>query len=296
MEWKLSRREFLKSTGSFLVSLPLINTFGSYSSSNKNDPDEMYGFLVDVSRCIGCGDCQAACKIKNNLPVSSDLPYERNERSYWDNYSTLSAYTWTRIRSKKLVKDGKEIVRFIKEQCMHCIDPACASVCFVGALYKTPEGPVIYRADRCVGCRYCVYACPWGVPKWQYDKPFPFIQKCNMCYDRVIEGKKPACVEACKVGALTFGKRKELIEEAKRRISKGGYVNYIYGEEEAGGTCVLYISDVPFDELDFRKVMKFSYPELTQAYLGNMPIVIPSLFVGLLGLYLYSRRRQEVKR
>lgn len=282
----VSRRDLLKNAGLTLLSASLLDSLFSVEAI---EAEESYGFLVDVGRCIGCGNCQVACKVKNDLPTTSNLPYEKKQRSPWDNYSSLSAYTWTRIRGQETSRGW----RFIKEQCMHCIDPACASVCFVGALHKTREGPVIYDRDRCVGCRYCVMACPWGVPKWQWDEPFPFIQKCDMCYDWVIRGVEPACVQACEVDALFFGKRIELLKEAKKRIAEGGYVDYIYGEKEAGGTCILYISDVPFEELRFKEVLKSKYPELTEAYLSKMPLTITGMLLGLTGLYLFVGRRRK---
>lgn len=178
---------------------------------------------------------------------------------------------------------------------MHCLDPACASAWFVGALHKTAEGIVDYDYSRCVGCRYCMIACPFGVPKLQWDRSLPYIRKCVMCIDRVREGMKPACASACPTGAIMFGEREELLKEARNRIAGGGYVNHIYGEKEAGGTSVLYISDVPFEKLGFPKVSEQPYPKLTAASLEKIPFVVPALALGLLGLWLYTGRREKIR-
>jgi ferredoxin len=133
--------------------------------------------------------------------------------------------------------------------CMHCQDPACASACLVGALKKTALGPVTYDASKCIGCRYCLVACPFSVPRYEWTKLVPFVKKCDMCGARQAQGQAPACVEACPVGASIVGWRDEILEEAERRIlGDSKYVKHIYGSEEAGGTSVFFISDVPFEK------------------------------------------------
>jgi Fe-S-cluster-containing dehydrogenase component len=180
---------------------------------------------------------------------------------------------------------------------MHCIEPACASGCVVRALEKTPAGPVIYHANRCLGCRYCMVACPFGVPKYEYTKAAPVVRKCTFCAERQAEGKQPACVEACPNSALVFGNRAELIEEAKKRIyaSPGKYVPHIYGEEEAGGTSWLYISDVPLETLRLPlNVERSSYPEMADRSLSAVPFVITLWPPLLMGLWAASKRQKKL--
>ena len=140
---------------------------------------------------------------------------------------------------------------YLKKQCMHCNEPACTAACLTQAMYKTKEGAVIWRGDKCMGCRYCMVSCPFDIPKFEYHSANPKIEKCNMCYSRLKEGKIPACVENCPAEALTFGKRRDLIKEARKRINDNPdqYVDRIYGEHEAGGTGFLYLAGVPFNEL-----------------------------------------------
>ncbi|HXZ43518.1 MAG TPA: 4Fe-4S dicluster domain-containing protein, partial [archaeon] len=185
--------------------------------------------LFDSTKCIGCEACVAACKESNNLPMAID--------------PTLTAYTWTVVEQRNKA--------FIRRMCMHCESPTCASVCPVGAFRKQPNGPVLYDASRCIGCRYCIMACPFGVPKYQWDRTVPIVQKCIMCPDRIATGKDPACAAVCPTGATTFGDRDQLIREARARLvgAPHSYVPKIYGREEVGGTSVLIVSRVPFASL-----------------------------------------------
>ena len=190
------------------------------------------GILFDSTLCIGCGACYQACKEKNNLPRTTD------------NYLTdkLSAGTYTVVSNRSN--------RFIRQMCMHCETPTCASVCPVGALVKTSAGPVVYDEDKCMGCRYCMQACPFGAPTYEWNSALPRVRKCTLCADRVVAGLPTACAAVCPTGATKFGDREALIEEAKARIraNPGKYVDHIYGVEEVGGTSVLLLSDVSFRE------------------------------------------------
>ena len=135
---------------------------------------------------------------------------------------------------------------------MHCQDPTCVSVCPVGAFTKTAAGPVVYAEDRCMGCRYCMMACPFGVPRYEWNKVWaPRVKKCRMCAPRQAKGLKPACTEVCPVQAGVFGEREDLLREAENRLKQEPtkYIQHIYGKQEVGGTSVLYLSAVPFEEL-----------------------------------------------
>jgi formate dehydrogenase iron-sulfur subunit len=185
--------------------------------------------------------------------------------------------------------------RFVRRMCMHCEDPACASACLVGALKKTAAGPVTYDGSKCIGCRYCLVACPFSVPRYQWTKLVPYVTKCDMCAARQAKGQLPACVEACPVQASISGSREEILEEAQRRIlNDSKYVKHIYGSDEAGGTSVFFISDVAFEKLGFVAAPKQAMPVLTANALGDGPTVILVGGALLSGLYWITQRRTQV--
>jgi len=254
------------------------------------------GVLVDVTRCIGCRSCMVACKTWNDLPASK-TEFTNN----WDAPGKTDAYNWTVVNSS-IVEQGDQVKwRFVKRQCMHCNEPACESACFTHSFVKTKEGAVIYKPtelkqDYCVGCRYCMIACPFGVPSFQWDKSLPFVQKCRFCYDRMQENMKPACVTACPTGALKYGERDELLAEAWKRInSNSNYIKQVYGEKEYGGTSWLYISDVPFEQLGFKtNVSTRSIPSYTWDVLKWTPYIFVGWGAILTALHFYTKRRAEV--
>lgn len=231
--------------------------------------------LFDVTMCIGCGACRDACKEKNGFPEGEE--------------EELSSTAYTVVQEKEDL--------FVRRMCMHCVEPTCVSVCPVGAFEKTPEGPVTYDADKCIGCRYCMLACPFQVPRYEWDKALPLVRKCDMCGDRVAQGLPAMCAEVCPTGATMFGDRDELIEEAERRIrqSPETYVHHIYGVEEVGGTSVLILSPVPFEELGYRKDLgKNPLPLLTWKALSKIPSVVAVGGVALYGIWWITNRRVEV--
>lgn len=246
------------------------------------------GVLVDITKCVGCGSCAVACKLWN------ELKYKEDEPSQGVNAKATSN-NWTTVSYHKVEKDGKEVWRFVKEQCLHCLEPACASVCFSKAFVKTEEGPVVYNPELCVGCRYCILACPFEIPKYQWEKMLPLVTKCQMCANRITAGEAPACTGVCPTGALTFGDRDELLKQAKDIInSDSKYVKHIYGETEAGGTGWLYISDVPFEELGMNtNVPKTELPAYTHEYLKWTPVVFLGGGALFTVLNIYTKRRLE---
>ena len=253
------------------------------------------GVLVDISKCFGCRSCTLACKSWNDLPADkTDLSDD------WDAPGKPNAYKWTYVTHNLIEKDDEIKWRFTKRQCMHCVEPACASACFTASFTKSAEGAVIYKPtelgkDYCVGCRYCMVACPFGVPTFQWDKPMPFVQKCRFCYDRMVDGDTPACVTACPSGCLTYGEREELLQEAKRRIGRDSkYVDHVYGEKEYGGTSWMYISDVPFEELGFKMgVSERSIPSMTWQVLRWTPYIFVGWGAILTALRLYTKKPGE---
>jgi formate dehydrogenase iron-sulfur subunit len=187
----------------------------------------------------------------------------------------------------------------VRQMCRHCLHPTCVSVCPVGAFTKTPEGPVLYDASKCLGCRYCIQACPFQVPRYEWASLAPRVQKCRLCAERIRAGQQPACAEACPSGATKFGDRDALIREAHERIaaSPGQYVDRVYGVHEVGGTSILYLSPVPFEKLGFRtQLTQQPLPELTESVLSKLPGVISLGGVALYGIWWITNRRNEVAR
>jgi len=181
---------------------------------------------------------------------------------------------------------------------MHCLSPTCASVCPVGAMRKTPAGPVVYDADRCIGCRYCIMACPFGVPKYQWDRPVPVVGKCVMCAPRLAKGQPTACASVCPTGATLFGEREDLVREARRRIAQepSRYVDRIYGLDEVGGTSVLMLAGVPFERLGLPSNLPHQpMPELTWRVLSELPNVVTFAAVFLGGIHWITKRRTYVR-
>ena len=244
--------------------------------------------LTDVTKCIGCEKCVDACQEANHLP--------REQPWRWvENIDDLSSARWTTVESK-FTEKGE---RFVRKQCLHCIDPSCVSVCIVGALKKTPEGPVIYDEDTCIGCRYCMIACPWEIPRYSWEDRVPYVQKCHMCYQRVTtENKIPACVEACPTKATIFGEREDLLAEARRRLAAepDKYVQHIWGAKEVGGTSVLYISDadIKLTGLEAPVVDEHSIPHRTTKILHQMPTAFTGMAVLMAGVYWIIKRRQKL--
>jgi formate dehydrogenase iron-sulfur subunit len=236
--------------------------------------------LYDATMCIGCKQCEAGCAEQNKLPYDDKIAAEK----------VTSDHKFT------VVMDKNE--KYMRTMCMHCEDPACASVCPVGALQKTKAGPVIYEEDRCMGCRYCMLACPFGVPKYEWSKSLPRVQKCIMCPDRVAAGKPTACAEICPTGATKFGDREELVKEAQDRLrtNPGNYVPHIFGLEEVGGTSVLLLSGVAFEEFGFKpkEMPKDPLPLYTYRVLSRIPDFVPLGAMVLGGIWWISHRREDV--
>jgi formate dehydrogenase iron-sulfur subunit len=240
------------------------------------DPNSR-ALLVDVTRCIGCRSCAKACKEAHGFPGDGEE-------------AELDATTYTVVLDK-----GHD--RYLRRMCMHCADPSCASACPVGAFTKTATGPVVYDSSKCMGCRYCMIACPFGVPRYEWAKPVPVVRKCDGCIERQKQGKPTACTEACPAEATVGGTRAELLAEAKRRIAEnpGTYHPVVYGEHEVGGTNVLVLSPVPFEQLGMRTGLgKDPMPNLTWAALSKIPKVVVGGAVGLSAIYWITHRREEV--
>jgi formate dehydrogenase iron-sulfur subunit len=227
----MDRRDFLKTAGA--VGATLACPAGKAQATEA--PTEFVGVLTDTTRCIGCRACEVACTEAHGFEV----PDVENDGAL-EHERAPSETQWTVVnRYETEVGDV-----FVKKQCMHCWQPACASACLTNAMFKTKDGPVIWRPDKCMGCRFCMVSCPFDIPKFEYHEWNPKIQKCNLCWERLQQGQKPACVEACPTDALMFGPKRELMEIARVRIYNhpDDYVHQIYGEHVVGGTGWLYLS------------------------------------------------------
>ena len=287
----ISRRDFLKWAG---ASAALVSvgaqiappSLGHSPQAAPIHPNVGNGILIDASRCIGCRLCQEACKVANNLPTEDAL-----------SPIVLSPTALTTIDMRYISGPAdKPVVKPVKVQCMHCEDPACASVCPVGALYKKENGVVAYEADKCIGCRYCMAACPFGIPKYDWNSPNPKINKCT--FGCMADGKRsrPACVEVCPVQALYYGSRDDLLAIAQSRIVQNPdkYVDKIYGEREIGGTSVLYLSDTPFEKLGFRTDLPTEpLPKLTWSAQEKIPAVFGILITLLSGIAWWNHRAEN---
>lgn len=241
----------------------------------------MRALLFDVTRCLGCEACTAACCEANGLP-------EPRAEDLCDRQFTVL---------RKAAGQGGDLN--CRRMCMHCLEPACVSACPVGSLRKTAAGPVVYDADTCMGCRYCMQACPFQVPRYEWTSPAPRVRKCSFCSDRLAEGKPNACAEACPAGASVCGDRDQLLKEARARLAAqpGGYVPKIYGEHEVGGTSVLVLSPVPFGQLGLPEGLPGEpLPALTHAALAAVPTVAGGSAVLLTALWWLTGRKARVAR
>lgn len=291
----ISRRKFLGWLGAGGLGTALSKTARAASNKSFTGYPQSSAVLFDSTRCIGCRKCEEGCNRVNELPepdrAFSDLSVMDTERR-----TTAKAYT---VVNRYAVSSGAGSPLYRKVQCNHCLEPACASVCFVRAFTKTDTGAVTYDASVCVGCRYCIIACPFEIPAYEYNNAFaPRIMKCTMCYPRIVKGLLPGCVEACPTEALTYGKRGELLQIGHERIRRfpERYVDHIYGEYEMGGTSWLYLSGVPFKELGMREDLGTTpAPKYTAGALSVVPVVVGLWPVLLAGIYAINKRKEKIE-
>lgn len=316
---EIKRRDFLKVAAA--GGLAAASTaYPAFARDPKARLKEAVGFLYDSTVCTGCKACVSACKQYNEMPPSFS-----SSDQLWDNPLDTDSRTLNII---KLYRDGTGEVKdrekdghaYIKRQCMHCVDPACVSACPVSALTKNPtNGVVSYNKSACIGCRYCQIACPFNIPKFEFDKAFPQIRKCQLCSHRLEKGDIPACAEFCPTGATVFGRVEDLLLEAKKRLQYkpgtrqiypverlGGkvaterevtpYINHIYGEKEGGGTQILILAGVPFDKLGLPMLDEVSDAKRAETLQHTIykGMIAPILFLGGL-LYLVHKNTKDEK-
>lgn len=313
-----NRREFLKRAlaGGAAAATATVCT-PAQARGNAELPPDAVGLLFDSALCVGCKACVAACKDANDLPIDYSTPAD----SPWDvpvdttarTFNVIKAYRDGKATAKDAEQDG---YAFMKTSCLHCVDPSCVSACPVTAMTKDPKtGIVGYDPDACIGCRYCVAACPFGIPKFDYDSPTGKIGKCELCRHRIPEGKYAACAEVCPTGATLYGKVADLQREAKRRLAlkpgaltrfprgnvSGGpdwswegpapkYVQRIYGEREVGGTQVTKLASIPFEKLGQPALPERSFASQSETLQHTLygGLVLP---LAVLGAMAYVAKR-----
>lgn len=285
----MNRREALKAIGQTAAGTAALGmctqTAEAAGGAHPEAHPEAVGMLFDTTRCIGCKACVAACSETNNLEPDTAMA-----NGLWQMPLDLNANTANII---KLYKDQEESqYSYVKRQCMHCLDPACVAACPFQALLKNEESGIIeWDAWQCIGCRYCQVACPFEVPKFEWQNFNPRIVKCQLCDHRLPEGKEPACCEVCPTDAVIFGKREDLLKDAKNRLAESPEIYFeqrVYGEHDGGGTQVLYLSHVPFTAIGLPEL-----PQSSIAYYGTwvhgiiykwllLPLLVYALFVGIM--------------
>lgn len=257
----------------------------------RPEDHERFAILTDTTLCTGCETCVHACKATYEL--GPDRAWRWKQRI--DDLSSTRFCTIIR-------KPGNH---FVRHQCRHCREPACVSACIVGALQKKETGAVVYDSDRCMGCRYCMMACPYGIPRYSWENSVPLVRKCILCHDRLLEGKQPACTESCPYGATIFGTRAEMIQIANQRMAEtpqkyfvheGETEPRLYGYEEVGGVSVLYLSDISLDFLGWRPDLGTEpLPTLTWAALTKVPPIVFGVAAGMSAIYWVIGRRMRMQ-
>jgi Fe-S-cluster-containing dehydrogenase component len=326
----ISRRDLLKSMaagGGLVLASGALSPL--HAAMPKTLPPQAVGLLYDATLCVGCKSCMVSCKEANSVPGGALYHKGKNSPSYvitkdnpmWDMATDLSGDT---VNVIKVYRNGTGLAKdspvngysFLKKQCLHCISPACASVCPAGALRKDPVNGVVYYIEgKCIGCRYCQLACPFCIPQYEWDTATPQVRKCQLCNHRYKEGKYSACAETCPTGATVFGRVVDLRREARRRLAQkpgseyefpiqrvdsvnkvrgkiSRYVNHIYGLKEAGGTQSMMLAGVPFELLGFTKDVPDEFlPELTWAYIKKIPAAIVAVLVGGTAVWAATHRK-----
>ena len=293
---KQNRRDFLKTTAIAGTALSGLSIKSAKAAPKDILSEDRMGVLVDTTVCIGCRNCEWACKTAHDLPTQSLDKY--SDRSVFKEMRRPDESALTVVNEYPNPQNS-EIPTDVKVQCMHCDHPACVSACIVGAFSKHENGSVVWDTNKCIGCRYCMVACPFQVPAFQFDKALnPQIKKCDFCFERTKVGKLPACVEICPVEALTYGNRNDLVKIARERIRRNPekYVNHIFGEYEVGGTSWLYLSNQDFSKLQFPKLGDKPAPGVSESIQhGIFAYFVPpvSLYALLGGLMWITKRKNE---
>lgn len=294
-----SRRKFLKQVG-VATGAALLCSGREACAERLQVSSDQFGVLVDTTRCIGCRRCEKACNdINTDLPRKDAATFK--DEKVFEGHRRMDAGAYTVVNKFQNRKEPLKPV-FAKFQCMHCLYPACVSACIVGALTRDKTGTVVYDAGKCIGCRYCMSACPFQVPAYEYSNAFtPQVRKCTFCFkQRLSQGGMPACVESCPMEVMTFGKRTDLLKMAGERIAGNPdrYVQHIYGENEMGGTAWMYLSGVSFQDIDFPNFGYHAAPGYTEPiqhtiFKWFLPPISVYAALGGIWWYLDRKKRQD---
>ena len=295
----ITRRNFLRFSG-LTGSLGLMDSTQRLQAYERNPISENWkGVLIDTTVCIGCRKCEWACSSYHQLSAGSQEAFE--DKTVYAHQRRPGAEAYTVVNQFDNVKDpGKPF--YVKVQCMHCNDAACVSACLVGALKKDAQtGAVAYNSWRCIGCRYCLIACPFQIPAYEYHNALtPQVRKCTFCLSRMSGAEElPACVAGCPVEALQFGKRSELLRFAHEKIKSKPetYVDHVYGEHELGGTSWMYLSGKPMTEMgmtafDSRPIPSYTEPLQHALFKNFIPPISLFFFIG--GVMWLSKDREQI--
>ncbi len=290
-----SRRNFLKTTALIGAGVSGLTT-KKLNAAPKNILDEnRMGVLVDTTVCIGCRRCEWACKVAHNLTTPPLEAYD--DKSVFKQMRRPDEGALT-VVNEYPPNESDDFPIYVKVQCMHCDRPACVSACIVGAFSKEENGSVIWDTNKCIGCRYCMVACPFQIPAFEFNKAFhPDIRKCDFCFNRTKEGELPACVEICPMESLTYGRREDLVKIAHEKIKlyPGRYIEHVYGEYEVGGTSWLYLASKEFSKLQFPNLGKNPAPGVTEAIQHGIfaYFVPPVALYALLGVVMWINKNRK---
>lgn len=292
----INRRKFLKAAAAGITASTLVPA--TVKGAEKTLSEDRIGILVDTAVCVGCRHCEWACRTAHNLPAD-DLDSYYNQDVFKE-YRRPDSKSLTVVNKFENEKNPLLPIH-VKNQCMHCEHPACVSACIVGAFTKMDDGSVIWNDDKCIGCRYCMVACQFQIPTYDYDKSIdPHIRKCDLCFDRRKNGKLPACVDICPNEALIYGKRSDVLKIAKDRIKRKPdvYVKHIYGEFEVGGTSFIYIAGKSFDELKMPRLGNNPAPGISESIQHGIfaYFVPPVTLYALLGLIMWVTKRGKTSK
>ena len=300
---EINRRHFLRLSGALAATSVVGKGKIAHAAKVSEHSAGVTGCLVDTTLCVGCRKCEQACNEHHSLPKP---PESFEELTVLENERRMDETTYTVVNKYYPRNIGSLTWRkrptFVKFQCMHCNDPSCVSACIVGALTKESNGAVTYDAEKCIGCRYCMVACPFQVPAYEYENALtPQVRKCTFCFKNINNGGLPVCAQTCPMEAMIFGKRSELLRLArwKMKNNPGKYVDHIYGEHELGGTSWLYLASEPFDTIGFPKFGAKAPPRLTEAIQHGMfqyfatPIGLYAILGGIMWFTGFYRDRNN---
>ncbi len=320
----MKRRDFLKVASGSVASTVLASNTAD-ARQNLEPASEAIGMLFDSTMCVGCKACVTKCKEVNNMPPEIDPANPQYDSARDLSSKTLNIIKLYKGGDGKTKDDEANGFAFEKRSCMHCVDPGCVSVCPVTAMQRDPKtGIVTYNPDVCIGCRVCTQGCPYNVPQFEYENTFGQIQKCQLCnqkgVERIDKGMITGCAEVCPTGATLFGTRKELLEEAKRRVKlKTGdnykyprgnlakpdeyfektvvaqYKDHVWGETEGGGTNVMHISSVSFDKLGMPPLKERSAASISEGVQHSLYsyFALPAIVLAGLSFVVHRNTKDD---